>query len=566
MASAGNKFENLHDMGDTVASLQKKLESVSIDDPTKVTFDTKMTTMEILQLQAELHAQTLGKTLEYLQKFTTKVEKDDDTGFLVKTPGDKATEQLQSKFLEDLARKNYLITRLLQQTEQEKNNRTKGSYFDPTRDPISTIPAQISSGTNETISDSALKLITSFQGDTANEAEKLRQFLRSVFDVGATNNLNETAVIKVLKRKLENTARKLIDSYEEEFADKSSITLKQYVLKLEDRFCSECQPQVAAARLNMYTKGPSQTYQALEADISELTTLAARGEDIANRPQWIKQKKVAVFKQAISEEDRQLIYRENQSRAISALDEMSLSQMVDFLIKTYSEQNAFATASNLKSQPKIGETESIMNITEKKTQKQKQKEKKEKLKEQEDQQIKNDLFVAYEKYRKNSNSKYKGNNPRNGINGYKKPFNQTPGFEYNKYKGGPNFNGPNRERRGNMRPRKFVTREMVNTDPNCCLKCNSPTHRFMEEDKCIYGQQPLYTKPCFACKKGGHHFNVCIKNARPNVGAPAHKAPQEGEVHGSRNLEMNRNVPEKMEYYQPFPNEKNEFAPSLFRW
>ena len=61
MASAGNKFENLHDMGDTVASLQKKLESVSIDDPTKVTFDTKMTTMEILQLQAELHAQTLGK-------------------------------------------------------------------------------------------------------------------------------------------------------------------------------------------------------------------------------------------------------------------------------------------------------------------------------------------------------------------------------------------------------------------------------------------------------------------------------------------------------------------------
>ena len=114
MASVGNKFENLHDMGDTVASLQKKLESVSIDDPTKVTFDTKMTTMEILQLQAELHAQTLGKTLEYLQNFTTKVEKDDDTGLLVKTPGDKATEQLQSKFLEDLAQKNYLIARLLQ--------------------------------------------------------------------------------------------------------------------------------------------------------------------------------------------------------------------------------------------------------------------------------------------------------------------------------------------------------------------------------------------------------------------------------------------------------------------
>ena len=110
----------------------------------------------------------------------------------------------------------------MQQTEQEKNNRTKGSYFDPSRDPICTIPDQIFNGTNDTISDSALKLISSFQGDTANEAEKLRQFLRSVFDVGATNNLNEKAVIKVLKRKLENTARKVIDSYEEEFDDKSS--------------------------------------------------------------------------------------------------------------------------------------------------------------------------------------------------------------------------------------------------------------------------------------------------------------------------------------------------------
>ena len=572
MATAENNFDDLLNMGDTIAGLQKKLEAVSIEDPTKITFDSKLTTMELLQLQGELHAQTLGKTLEYLRKFTTKVEKDDESGLLVQNPGEKATEQLQSKFLEELAQKNYLITRLLQQTEQEKNNRTKGSYFDPSRDPICTIPDQIFNGANDTISDSALKLISSFQGDTANEAEKLRQFLRSVFDVGATNNLNEKAVIKVLKRKLENTARKLIDSYEEEFDDKSSITLKQYVLKLEDRFCSECQPQVAAARLNMYTKGPNQTYQALEADISELSTLAARGEDIANRSQWIKQKKIAVFKQAISEEDRQLIYRENQSRAISALEEMSLSQMVDFLIKTYSEQNAFATASNLKSQPKIGDQDSVMNITEKKTQKQKQKEKKERLKEQEEQRVKDDLFTAYERYRQTSNSKYKGRNPRNGNNGnngnngYRRPFNQAPGFEFNRQKGGPRFNGPNREGRGNMRPRKFVTREMVNTDPNCCLKCNSPTHRFMEEDKCIYGQQPLYTKPCFACKKGGHHFNVCIKNARPNVGAPANKGPQEGEVPGARNLEMNRNVPEKMEYYQPFPNEKNEVAPSLFRW
>ena len=113
MAAAENNFNDLLNMGETIAGLQQKLEAVSIEDPTKITFDSKLTTMELLQLQGELHAQTLGKTLEYLRKFTTKVEKDDESGLLVQNPGEKATEQLQSKFLEELAQKNYLITRLL---------------------------------------------------------------------------------------------------------------------------------------------------------------------------------------------------------------------------------------------------------------------------------------------------------------------------------------------------------------------------------------------------------------------------------------------------------------------
>ena len=110
----------------------------------------------------------------------------------------------------------------------------------------------------------------------------MKIFLHAVLDVAVTNDLNEKTVIKVLKRKLENTARKLIKRYETILLQEEHKppSLKQIILKLEDRFCSEYQPEVAAARLSMYTKGAHQTYQALEADISELTELAARGEEV----------------------------------------------------------------------------------------------------------------------------------------------------------------------------------------------------------------------------------------------------------------------------------------------
>ena len=62
----------------------------------------------------------------------------------------------------------------------------------------------------------------------------------------------------------------------------------------------------------------------------------------------MKHRKIETFKQAIDETDRQLLFRENQSRTINGIGELSLSEAVDFLIKTYSEKNTFIQASNLK--------------------------------------------------------------------------------------------------------------------------------------------------------------------------------------------------------------------------
>ena len=121
-------------------------------------------------------------------------------------------------------------------------------------------------------------------------------------------------------------------------------------------------PEIANAKLSLYTKKPSQTFQVLQGEIAELVNLASRGEAASTRAAWRKSREVAVFKQAIIEEDRQLISRENQSRAKTGLHEMNLSQMTNFLIKVYSKQEAFSSASHLKSTAKFGE-EVLQTVT-----------------------------------------------------------------------------------------------------------------------------------------------------------------------------------------------------------
>ena len=294
---------------------------------------------------------------------------------------------------------------------------------------------------------------------------------------------------------------------------------------------------------------------------------------MATRPQWIKQKKAAVFKQAINEEDRHLVYRENQSRSIAGLPDMNLSQMVDYLIKTYSEQNAFTTASHLKHNPRHTEVDSLQTLEEKrKTKFQKRKDKKEALaakKASEEQKLKDDLFAFYEQGKPfyNNKGKARGNrgNGRNGYNnqGSKNNTQFVPNFPNQKFNFSPNNRGGNgwKGSKKNTQPRKFVTPEMVNVAPNSCLKCNSPAHRFQEQDKCIYGKTNLMTRACPNCKEGGHHFNVCIKNQKPTIGAQEPQSQEPRDQNFSKWPDMTKNVPEMS---LPFGQQKNSWIPSLF--
>ena len=564
-------FDNHAAYRDVVKDITEAIGRLDLNHPEENVVDENSTTMELLKMQSQIQSQTLGKALEFMRNLLPLREVADGAALLTENAGDKVNVQTQQDYLEKLAKENYLMTKMIQKRENEKDIKSKGSYFNPGREPICPIPPDVATGNVEHASDSALKLLTTFKGDTDSEAENLKSFLRGIYDVATTNKLTEDCTKAIVKRKLQGTARRLIDTYEEELSEPDRPNLKEIVLKLEDRYMADWQPEIASAKLSMYNKLPTQTYQMMEGEISELTKLAARGENTTDKVNWIKNKKISVFKQAISDEDRSLVSRENQSRNIAGLTEMTLSQMVDYLIKNYSEQMAFATASHLRTRAKPSEDDSINTVQEgTKSKKQLKREKKEALeKDKSEAQQMEEAKAAYghpNQYNQNTFRGNKGGRGRNYNNQGNNQWNNQQNGQYNQnFRGGNSYN---QNQKGSSRPRKFVTPDMVNVSSNACLKCNSPTHRFQETEKCVYGQGSLMTRPCFHCNVGGHHFSICVKDQKPFVGAPA-PAPAQGqnlEPQYPKWTEASKTVPENMDqqYFSWYGKPKNEGMPSLF--
>ena len=428
------------------------LEDLDIEEPENNVFLENASTHNLMLLQLEMNNKALNEALKIL----LPEEGDPNRAVITK-----------------LMEKNYLGTRMLQQRHQERGNKAHGSYFDPLRKPICEIPEQIKQGKQTTISDSALKLIQQFEGDSANEEDNLRTFLRNLFDIARTNGLTEACTKAVLRRKLVGTARILIDMYENELGSPDRPTLLEIVLKLEERYLSNLQPNLANARLATLRKTADKTYQKLEAEINELVFLAARGQK-GDTTAWSITRRMEVFKAVLNEKDRSLLYQENQSRSIAGLPDLTLSQAVDFLIKTTAETNAFQQPVGNSASER--DAESIMRTKETKDvaqqSKKSRKEKRSAKKVQEEEIIKDELFQIYEKHR---TQQYGRNRGRGG-------FQRGRSFNKPQPSGGQGGNGACHK--ASYQPRKFTTPQMANVDPYNCLKCNSPDHRFTEVHKC----------------------------------------------------------------------------------
>ena len=262
----------------------------------------------------------------------------------------------------------------------------------------------------------------------------------------------------------------------------------------------------------------------------------------------------------LNEKDRSLLYQENQSRSIAGLPDLTLSQAVDFLIKTTAETNAFQQPAGNSTSER--DAESIMRTKETKDvaqpSKKSRKEKRTSKKIQEEEKLKEELFQMYEKHR----TQQYGRN--RGRGSYQRGRTNRP-----QPSGGQGGNGA--RHKSSYQPRKFTTPQMANVDPYNCLKCNSPDHRFTEVHKCMYGHTALMTKPCMNCKAGAHPTQMCIKSKSSTIRAPPTPTPQQAPPNTpvytkwSDGRDANKRVEdtENFSQYSLFPQAKNEQRPSL---
>ena len=462
------------------------------------------------QLRMMLHEFTkmIGLSLE-LHRLNLNPEGITDNGILSGIPGEKMSVQQTDQVIQDKLASFYRLSRELQLKNTKLIQRTTDAFVTK-KEPICEIPAKIKEGTNDQISDSGLKLLTIFKGEGENAAEHLRSFLREVYNVAVTNKLNEATTVEVLLRKLQGTARQLADNF---IATEEKVpALREIVLMLEENYMSGCSPEVASAKLNIYTKRPTESYSHMQGEIAELTSFAARGIDPQSRKQWIKQKKVSTFLQAISAEDRDLIYKENQARKMTSVPEMNMEQMARHLITYHAQTEAFVTASHLQN---MGTTESIQKIT------------------GDMQNVKVENNAGNDDYEEEDedyeDEEYDKDDKDKKIEILKELLFEMENRNFSRGQQ-PNGNGGRQSQTfgnngGGTRPRVFVTCNMVNVPEHTCLKCGSPDHKFKETDKCCYGTANLMQEPCHNCGIGGHHKNVCVKPVVRNVGAPAAKAP-----------------------------------------
>ena len=116
-------------------------------------------------------------------------------------------------------------------------------------------------------------------------------------------------------------------------------------------------------------------------------------------------------------------------------------------------------------------------------------------------------------FRGQFNPQYRGNSQGHLRS---QPGNRSQPFNSN-FKGTP---------RGQFQRRKLVTPSDVNVAMTSCLKCGSREHGF-QNPQFKYFVIPLFSTPCYNCKRGGHGTKFCTESSRNYLGLTTQPSNQD---------------------------------------
>ena len=122
MAGRVTNYNDNDTYKDAIEGINQMMQNVDLNNPARNVINPEITTNELLKLQAETQAHTMNEILEFMRTMITLTpDKPDELQLLAETAGEKVSVMQQQNHLEKLAKKNYLITRMIQQRYAQKD-------------------------------------------------------------------------------------------------------------------------------------------------------------------------------------------------------------------------------------------------------------------------------------------------------------------------------------------------------------------------------------------------------------------------------------------------------------
>ena len=451
-----------------------KLSKLSLETPDVINIGTDTSVPALVQTFVNSQSQLTGTLFHIVGQ---AVSQD------VVIDGRNVTPAQQKILLSELASKQNLFSRQLEHSLDQHIKLRQG--IDSREDSHLINQPPVNFGPEAKVSDTGMRLLTEFSGDSLHNERELTQFFRDIFALAKTGNLTEEATMGVVLRKLQGSANILIQAFIDKQGGLVNIKLPQLVGHLEKKFLPTCTPMAAISQLHTLQQN-TLSYSQLHATVQKLAKLACRLESEENKPTLTGVKEVSGFLMALASQDRQFINTENARREGQNLPSLNLDQMTDALIKRQADGLQFSEQYVL--QVGCPDPEQIGAVQHR-------------------------TPVVPQPRGAGRGRTFRGRYTSNRFPPQDQPhtpLNRGRGaFRRGNLRGGRN--GPSNRRLGNN---KFVTNSMVGVNRNECLLCGSPEHGF-KDDKCPYQGQVLQQSPCKHCFLGGHPHSKCLSLSRP---------------------------------------------------
>lgn len=447
------------------ASAANHSQMIDSANPSKMAIDSDASLATIVQSFIALQSQTNHSLIEYISKTVATEAGNVDINEEI------LDKDKQRVFLTEIATKQNLMSRQLERSLHQQISGHQGLHLQADLHLIN--PPPDTWGNADKVSDSSLKLIPEFSGDSSNNENDLTQFLRSIFALAKTSDLSQQTTLNVILRKLTGSAFILADKYVQDKKEET-LSVAQMIRLLESKFLASCSPLSAESQLHALKQG-SLTYAQLQAKCTRLATLATRMEKADTRNELRKIKEVSSYLMALSNSDRVCIHNENARRNTHNLGNFSLDQMADHLQALAAEKISYIKEPVLLTQEELTNRH-VDNVQE-------------------------------------MNQRRGGANPNRDRNFVRNSQPQLGNGQFNsKFRGRGGYKQTNQRDHYKQTDRKydrpFVTHNMVNVEKNACLLCGDYNHTFKQQ-KCPYFNNTLMASPCKFCNRGGHPHSQC---------------------------------------------------------